>query len=320
MYKIEYNQKTKIVNEIKFEKEVTFHKENYDFRSVNHLEIAKNWIGKDVQSIIIFCDPMDASLYNDVNHCYQENFICISQVEEEARNLFEQYSKYKYINDLRELIEEKKWPLRRYNYKEEEHPKFKTQLEDKLFELEQLKFIRLAEIKLLNECKYDYDYETEEERLVLGEELKKRREEKKREIYLPRIYTSYDRIFHMPKPLNWWDEKNPWQQWFFLDNGEKIEYIHGGGGSSQRENHGRFAHVCGTLQKQGQDISTLILLYDKDNVLRFVKKLDTFKAMCQHISGNYAVDYGEAKEYLKGMLIDFERTEDRLFNSSYDVD
>ena len=79
------------------------------------------------------------------------------------------------------------------------------------------------------------------------------------------------------------------QQWFLIDMGDTIRYIHGGSGSSnQREAMGRWAHTFAALAREHQhETPTLLFEYDTHNRLRFVEHFETFRAIGRELTGNY---------------------------------
>ena len=158
-----------------------------------------------------------------------------------------------------------------------------------------------------------YNEELEEYEKISEEEFAKRWEVKKREIFKPRIITKHERVYDMPFPLNFWDSRNIFQQYFFIETEEKTDWSKGGsGGSWQREQQGLWCHTFATLVKEYNLVCpTDCYVYNSENKLEKVKSFDNFKAVNRELSGNYQSDFVTVKELFENMLINiyFEEVE-----------
>lgn len=104
----------------------------------------------------------------------------------------------------------------------------------------------------------------------------------------PRTRVEKRRRWDIPEPFCWWDTLLP-QQFYFMK--ESHAYARGcGSGSGSREAHSYFGLAFLELARH-VTIPSYILVYDKDNVLRFVDGLDTFCLMPRDMGMNCDVDY-----------------------------
>jgi hypothetical protein len=91
----------------------------------------------------------------------------------------------------------------------------------------------------------------------------------------PRKKRRRERLYALPEPLNYWDSRNSYQQYFVVP--EYKVFAQGGGGSSgQRETQSKFGFAF-ALFNRTRAIPSTILVYDKDNALRYV---DTIEGLC----------------------------------------
>lgn len=112
----------------------------------------------------------------------------------------------------------------------------------------------------------------------------------------PRKKRRQERIYAMPEPLNYWDSRNSYQQYFAVPE-YKVLRQGGGGSSGQRETQSQFGFAFG-LFSRFQAIPSHIFVYDKDNVLHYV---DTLEKMClapTDIGSNYHLNHEEMREIL----------------------
>jgi hypothetical protein len=109
-----------------------------------------------------------------------------------------------------------------------------------------------------------------------------------------------ERLYALPEPLNYWDSRNSYQQYFAVPE-YKVLWQGGGGNSGQRETRSklRFAFA---LFNQTQAIPSHIFVYDKDNILRYV---DTFDKLClapTDMGSNYQLNHKEMQQLLRDTL------------------
>lgn len=110
----------------------------------------------------------------------------------------------------------------------------------------------------------------------------------------------------MPKPFDYWDWRNPFQQYYFWKRDDKIYWVRGGSGSSgAREHQGRYAHIFACAENHGSKIQTFCCKYDKRNRFVLSHFYDCFKAINRELMGNYPASYSEVKQLFKGKLLGF---------------
>ena len=116
----------------------------------------------------------------------------------------------------------------------------------------------------------------------------------------PRKKRYRERLYAIPEPLNYWDSRNSYQQYFVVPE-FKVMWQGGSGSSGQRETQSKLGFAF-ALFNQTQRILSHILLYDKDNVLRYV---DTLKKLClapSDMGSNYRLNHQEMKQVLHDTL------------------
>jgi hypothetical protein len=116
----------------------------------------------------------------------------------------------------------------------------------------------------------------------------------------PRKKRRQERIYAIPEPLNYWDSRNSYQQYFAIPE-YKVLWQGGGGSSSQRETQSRLGFAFG-LFNQTQSIPSHIFVYNKDNVLRYG---DTLEKLCLapfDMGSNYQLNHEEMRKTLHGTL------------------
>jgi len=116
----------------------------------------------------------------------------------------------------------------------------------------------------------------------------------------PRKKRHRERLYAIPEPLNYWDSRNSYQQYFAVPE-YKVLWRGGGGSSGQRETQSKFGFAFG-LYNQIQAIPSHIFVYDKDNTLRYV---DTLKKLClapSDMGSNYHLNHEEMRQLLRNTL------------------
>jgi len=112
----------------------------------------------------------------------------------------------------------------------------------------------------------------------------------------PRKKGRQERIYAIPEPLNYWDSRNSYQQYFVVPE-FKVLGRGGGGSSGQRETQSKFGFAFG-LFSRFQAIPSHIFVYDKDNVLHYV---DTLEKLCldpTDMGSNYHLNHEEMRKVL----------------------
>jgi hypothetical protein len=116
----------------------------------------------------------------------------------------------------------------------------------------------------------------------------------------PRKKRHRERLYAIPEPLNYWDSRNSYQQYFAVPE-YKVLWQGGGGSSGQRETQSKFGFAF-ALYNQIQAIPSHIFVYDKDNILRYV---DTIKKLClapSDMGSNYHLNHEEMRQLLRDTL------------------
>jgi hypothetical protein len=116
----------------------------------------------------------------------------------------------------------------------------------------------------------------------------------------PRRKRRQERIYAIPEPLNYWDSRNPYQQYFAVPE-YKVLRQGGGGSSGQRETQSKFGFAF-ALFNQMQAIPSHIFIYDKDNILRYVDTLDTLCLAPSEMGSNYSLHHEEMRQLLRDTL------------------
>ncbi len=116
----------------------------------------------------------------------------------------------------------------------------------------------------------------------------------------PRKKRHKERIYAIPEPLNYWDSRNSYQQYFAVPE-HKVLWQGGGGSSGQRETQSKFGFAFG-LFNQIQAIPSHIFVYDKDNVLRYVDTLEKLCLAPTDMGSNYHLNHEEMRQLLRDTL------------------
>jgi len=116
----------------------------------------------------------------------------------------------------------------------------------------------------------------------------------------PRKKRHKERIYAIPEPLNYWDSRNSYQQYFAVPK-HKVLWQGGGGSSGQRETQSKFGFAFG-LFNQIQAIPSHIFVYDKDNVLRYVDTLEKLSLAPTDMGSNYHLNHEEMRQLLRDTL------------------
>ena len=109
-----------------------------------------------------------------------------------------------------------------------------------------------------------------------------------------------ERIYAIPEPLNYWDSRNSYQQYFAVPE-YKVLRQGGGGSSGQRETQSQLGFAF-ALFNRTQAIPSTILAYDKDNVLRYVDTLEKLCLAPADMGSNYHLNHKEMRQVLRDTL------------------
>ena len=113
----------------------------------------------------------------------------------------------------------------------------------------------------------------------------------------PRKKRRSERIYAMPEPLNHWDSRNSYQQYFAVPE-YKVLWQGGSGSSGQRETQSRSGFAFALFNRK-QAIRSHLFVYDKDNIMWYV---DTIEGLClapHDMGSNYHLDIKEKRQLLR---------------------
>jgi hypothetical protein len=116
----------------------------------------------------------------------------------------------------------------------------------------------------------------------------------------PRKKKHQERIYAIPEPLNYWDSRNSYQQYFAIPE-YKVLWQGGGGSSGQRETQSRLGFAFGFFN-QTQSIPSHIFVYDQENVLRYVDTLEKLCLAPSDMGSNYHLNQKEMRQVLRDTL------------------
>ena len=133
-----------------------------------------------------------------------------------------------------------------------------------------------------------------------------------------RIRERRERRYDLPAPLDWWDSRNPFQQYYFVPEADFMA-VGGSGSSGQREQHSLIGYTF-ALFRRHTPVPTFLLAYDRHNRVRFV---DEFKDLCLVdlcLGSNYQLGHAEHLRLLRGVrLVRAERHPDDWMESDLSV-
>ena len=256
-------------------------------------------------SVLILAAPLRSDLYDDPRYMHKTNHILVSEVEGEARKRM--INRYMSDRDAVRLLRKQRIPLWEDNVVPDDGS-FKRKLIDAVWKAEEESLFPEIVEEFWEEARFEYDESTDEERELAPAAFRKKWAKRRLEIFLPRVETEHRRAYSMPEPFGYWDPRNPFQQWFFIDDGESISYAQGGpGGSGQREAMGRYAHLFVTLaRRHRREAPTDVLQYTETNQLRRLRHYDRFMVLNRDLTGNYQADHAQVARLFKGRLLDWD--------------
>jgi hypothetical protein len=234
------------------------------------------------------------------------NEITLSEVRREAqRRLTNRYFSDEQCDALLKQFDLPQWKKNYGDDLEESNRRFKIEINDAILSAQEQMVVFDTLEELREQCRWDYDEEKDEERKRSDEEFQREWDRSKLEKVMPGIIPVYERVYAMPEPFRHWDSRNRFQQWYFIQRDNKIEYHQGGSGSSQqREKQGRYGHVFAVLSSHhNMRIPTYVLIYDETNRLLLMQEYESFKAVDQELVGNYRADWKEINSLFDGMLL-----------------
>lgn len=271
---------------------------------VDHEELAKHIAqrGFDCASILVVCEHLRDGLCSDSKYMKVDNEIGQSELQKDATR--ELQGKYPTMDEVKKIIKRYKIPTRRNNYEPDDR-KFYYELENKIYQI----FDHMLYPSLIFEKKQNFQEEFYEKRpKAKKEDLQKAWRDELIDYLMPSIERTHTRVYDMPEPLNSWDSKDMWKQWYFVNYGDEIRYVYGSSaGSSTRESHGRWAHVFSMLEKKYHtSVPLYCFKYTGDNSFAFVRKYECFKAVRNDLNLNYPVDKSITNKLLKNRLLSID--------------
>ena len=253
--------------------------------------------GLKTYMIITAADMLADEHWENPDYLHKTNHIIICKAREEARK--DLTNKYFNEIELGKIFAKRQFPLKEFNYKDDEGRQFSRRIEDELYSYQEMTEVVKLMCSVLESAKYKMDeegylIEDDDENYILETDeaaIEKNKEILLEEYLIPRIYVKRDRIYNMPEPLIHWDSRSPWHQTFYLEiPAEGITLVSRGGcgSSGAREENGRWAHVFGLLaSKYASETQTFFMKYDANNCWKEEFRLDTFATISRDLSGNY---------------------------------
>lgn len=292
------------IKDIQFEKPISQSRWLNNLEERQHLSLSKrfNFEKYEFASVIILKDRLDPSLMTNPKYCKMESFIGVSKIQEEARKRM--VNKYYDEESVEKIISDQEYQTKQFNFKKDSlRPSFLSKLKDSIYESQELELIPEIFQEYCDSAKFDYDDSLSEEIERNEDDTKLAIDILRKELFLPQVFTTYNRVYALPEPFDFWDDRNLFQQYYLVSNGESIDTVQGGPASShQREMHGLWAHTFAELSKT-KKIRTWVLKYNSKNELILVDHFDQFKAMNYDLTGNYAEDWSVTKVLFKGKLL-----------------
>jgi hypothetical protein len=232
-------------------------------------------------SVYIFLERLADDLWEDGCYVEKEEVLLCSRVEEEARKYWWDRNR-EHIRLIDERLEALK-----------NDPEYKGIKEGNL---------RDKIIDDLNQEVYPLAIERvkEEYQEIYGDEWEEYW--KKEDPFKERVEYRYHRRYEMPPPFNYWDSRNPWQQYYFArDHNSRFYYEQGGsGGSYQRYNHGFYGHLFAPLNSENP-MPTYFFTHDNHNQFNFNRKKESLWLNSFDLVGNFKIDWKESERILENV-------------------
>ena len=246
--------------------------------TTHHEESVERFVerGTTCLSIVISRERLDEDLYDDPKYNRRTTEILCSIMEENARKVL---SSHNYFSDdrIKELADKYDIETSGANHEVKEPWKHWSKLKDAFFDAQ----VKVLYTEIID--KFKRQFEEDEEAEGTWEEVNLR-------ILLPRTIVRSERVYNIPRPFNFWDERDGWAQFYLAKSPHKNQILYSKGsscGSSSRYNHGYWAHVFASYTERGNVIPTLRLFYNRRNELELGSTYDGFKAVDMDLSGNY---------------------------------
>ena len=251
------------------------------FMSGPSLEEVFNQIDRSMQffSIYISMEHLEEDLWEDSRYVDKEKVHLCSIVEEEVRRYWWDRNT-EHLNRIDELMT---------SYKDDSRFSKMTERD-----------MRDKAIKKLNQEVYPLAIERVKEHYQEIYEEEWEKYWKKEDPFKKRTEYRYHRRFDMPPPFNYWDNRNPWQHYYFAKNKDSVfYYAQGGSGSSgQRYNHGFYGHLFALLNNE-KFVPTYFFTYDSRNRFILQREEKSLWLNFFDLVGNFKIDWKESEWILK---------------------
>jgi hypothetical protein len=113
----------------------------------------------------------------------------------------------------------------------------------------------------------------------------------------PRIREQRERRYDLPLPLNQWDDRNRYQQYFIIPDRKAI--VRGGSGSShQREIKSKYGYAFAMVNKE-DNLMSYLFVYTSHNRLKYVDTVYEFCLVNRDMGSNYYLPSKEADAILQ---------------------
>lgn len=273
--------------------------------------------------VITVCDRLADEHWDDPLFIHKTNHLIISEARDRARDILN--DKYFSQSKLDALILKKEFQTKEFNFQDDKERSFKKRIEDELFNYqEQVEMFHFM-TNILKNAKYKLDDDgyilenAEENEFILEADTEVIEEQKLKlleRFLMPRVTTTFDRVYNMPDPFNYWDYRSYYHQAFYVElHDEEKTYVDigGNGSSGRRESNGRWAHAFGLLAtKYGIETPTFFMRYNKHNIFSEDFRLDTFATLGRDLSGNYSSTRDVMAPLFKGRVYEAHTNESSL--------
>ena len=236
-------------------------------------------------SVYVYMERLEEDLWEDDQYTEKEDVHLCSRVEEEARKYWWDRNR-EHLTLIDERMESLKINPEYGDMKEGD-------LRDKVIEDLNQEVYPIAIERVKEEYQEFYEDEWEEYW-------------KKEDPFKDRIEYRYHRRYDMPPPFDYWDSRNPWQQYYFAKDRESVFYDSqgGSGGSGQRYNHGFYGHLFALLNSENP-VPTYFFTYDSQNRFTCHLEEESLWLNFSDLVGNFRIDWEESE----GILRDVKRIE-----------
>jgi len=276
-----------------------------------HQSLAKSFYDENLNcySLIVVSENLNDELRDNPKYIKITNNISVSKAVEMARtNLI---NKWYNSDKAKQLLEKYNVELNADNFSNEEvNKKHFRKLEDGIFDMQlQMEIFKFL-YNLRENCKWEYTDEEEDQiRELNQEEFDQKFQSSLEEFLMPRTYQTYERVYDLPFPLSYWDRRNIFQQWFFVEKDDKICFVIGGsGGSMQRHLLGLYSHAFAELEfTYNKKCPTGVYIYSDRNEMKLFKEFSSHRAFAIDLVGNYKPnDKNTIDTLFKNKLLSYE--------------